>query len=197
MERGRFIAVEGIDGSGKTTLIRNFLSHKEGEDWIYDTEPTHSISGRVIRDVIRNGTTDNLVLATLFASDRFYHSIALRNKLDCGIKTLCDRCLLSSLAYQTTGEDALEFEQVMKLNACALVPDLTIFVSIPAAVAIRRLLDKRGNMDELESKKIMTTVFKYNDAIEYVRKRHHWRVEIIDGNLTPEEVLDQLIRILR
>ncbi len=99
------------------------------------TEIRHVLSGR-LRGA-GGAEFDPRALALLFAADRLDHwESEIRPRLEEGLDVISDRYVLSSLAYQavSTGDAAW----VAGLNAKAPAPDLTLFLRVRPAVALRR-----------------------------------------------------------
>ncbi|MEE1116056.1 MAG: dTMP kinase [Clostridia bacterium] len=162
--RGRFIVFEGIDGSGKSSQMRELAKRltKSGKKVITTAEPTGSAIGVFIRSVlggeIRKTEEE---LAALFALDRIYHNKEIEKYLEEGIDVLCDRYYYSSLAYQGSETD---IERIKKLNldrSDIRVPDICIFVDVSTEVALQRILG-RGNKTE---------IYETSEKLDRVRKR--------------------------
>ena len=108
--RGKFIVVEGLDGSGKgtqTALLCAYLK-SQGRNVYPTAEPTESVTGGMIRDVLsgaRQRTSSEL--AALFLADRVAHNMnpvnGIEKTLEAGIDVVCDRYYYSSIAYQAVG----------------------------------------------------------------------------------------------
>jgi len=159
---GRFIVLEGIDGSGTTTQAARLAAELErrGTKAVATCEPTPGPVGKFIRAALKGeliaetGASHVLPwssMALLFAADRLDHvesfiAPALRE----GTTVVCDRYVLSSLAYQSTtspeGEGAVSW--IRALNSHALRADLTIVLDVADDVArVRR--ESRGGKPEL------------------------------------------------
>lgn len=164
---GRFIVLEGIDGSGSTThtkLLSKAL-RKQGHDVRTSCEPTNGPVGSLIRQVLQrrllvsDGDTVRpfawSTMALLFAADRLDHldSFVLPG-LEDGAIVISDRYDLSSLAYQSAtapgGAEVLPW--IRQLNARALRPDLTVVLDVTAEVAEERR-ERRGGAEELFEKR--------------------------------------------
>ena len=119
-KRGRFIVVEGIDGSGKSTQI-SLLAKKLGEAGrkVYTTaEPTVSLTGGMLRDALRGVTQHTTCeIAAMFLLDRISHNVnpvnGIEKFLAAGVDVICDRYYYSTLAYQGNETD---FEWVRRMN---------------------------------------------------------------------------------
>lgn len=145
--RGKFVVLEGIDGSGTTTqgnLLTSSLE-REGVRAIFTHEPSRGPFGQQLRQLLSGEADDPSrgwdCMALLFAADRLDHvAREIEPALASGVTVVCDRYDLSSLAYQSAtspaGEAALPW--LRALNARAPRPDLTLVLDIEADVAERR-----------------------------------------------------------
>lgn len=156
MERGKFIVFEGIDGSGKTTQIRMLATYLKGRGLPVCTacEPTSSPFGGLLRECLsRKREVDEHTIAALFAADRLHHVFdgesGLLKELGEGTTVLCDRFYLSSMAYNG-GEEAGWVEELNRAAIRALHPDLTLFLDVSPAEAMRRI-ERRGVRERYES----------------------------------------------
>ncbi len=164
MKRGRFIVLEGIDGSGTTTqtgLLADALRLR-GYEVLTTREPTGRSVGTLIRSVLQHRLTlpsGEVVtlpwssLALLFAADRLDHvAHVVEPALEVGTIVISDRYDLSSLAYQSStspeGEGALGW--LRSINARALRPDLTVVLDLPAQVAEERRRARGGEAELFE-----------------------------------------------
>ena len=140
MDAGRFIALEGIDGSGTTTQARMLADglRSRGEKVVRTSEPTDSWAGRRIRAThAEGGRADELMLALLFAADRREHlKSTILPALERGEWVVSDRYLLSSIAYQSTGAP---FEWVCEVNRPFLRPLVTVLLDVPVELALERV----------------------------------------------------------
>jgi dTMP kinase len=148
---GRFIALEGGEGSGKSTQA-SLLADDLGA--LATFEPGDTALGVGIRAVLLDPATaalDDRAEALLMAADRAQHvAEIIRPALAAGRHVVCDRYTASSIAYQGYGR-GLPTEWIAKLSAWAtggLAPDLTVLLDVPAEVAATRL---SGKPDRFES----------------------------------------------
>jgi len=207
--RGRFIVLEGIDGSGTTTQLKNVTEwlEKRGELVHATREPTDGPMGLMLRQVLRGRLVstpwtaghdhkpqplDSGAVALLFAADRLDH---LQNEiiphLDAGRHVVCDRYVLSSLAYQSVDCD-LRF--VRNINEKALTPDLTIFLRVRAEVAMARIESSRTQKDSFEQLPLQKKVAaNYDKILESYRDGD---VSILDGEEETSMVTTRIRHIL-
>jgi dTMP kinase len=192
---GKFITFEGIDGSGKSTLIsaikERLLKRGIKEEKILTTkEPGGTDFAELLRDVLAK-KVDREPLAELFAllSARYDHTKrkiipALRE----GKIVICDRYSDSTFAYQVFGK-GLEYYLVTHLNKISslkLKPDLTILIDLDPKIALERLKDKRDHYESLG--------LEFFERVRYgylaLAKRAKKRIKVIDGNRSFEDVLN-------
>lgn len=151
---GKFIVIEGLDGSGKSAqvdLLMDFLI-KQGKDAILTKEPTgESDSGRKIRRALRKEIViEPLELQKLYVQDRKEH---LENKVTPALKNekfvVSSRYAFSTFAYGYS--DGLDVDLLIKMNEKFLLPDLTIMVDVSPKSCVERI-ESRGEPIELFEK---------------------------------------------
>src|SRR5258708_38846651 len=99
---GKFIAIEGIDGSGKTTQAEHLVARlkKEGYKAIYTHEPTDEPTGKFIKQVLLGElVVPPVALQYLFGADRAVHLEQIQKLLVEGYLVVTDRYFWSSVAY--------------------------------------------------------------------------------------------------
>ncbi len=148
-----FIAIEGIDGAGTTTLMHNLQDRltAEGHKVHITSEPSRGEVGLFIRRMLSPDhplEPDSTTLALLFAADRRLHVLTeIQPALAEGVVVLSDRYILSSMAYQSIGEDPA---WVRSLNDRVPLPDLLIYVDIDPDVAMARITARGKTLERLE-----------------------------------------------
>lgn len=195
---GKFIAFEGIDGSGKSTQIR-LLSDRLKEMGVYcytTMEPTDSPIGALIHQIMTGRIkTDNKVIAGLFVADRLDHLLndvnGIRQKILEGTTVITDRYYFSSYAYHSVD---MPMEWVIQANAQSkeiLQPTVTVFIDTNPETAIERIAKNRFHQELFEKKSRLIKVReKYLEAFEKLKEEENYI--IIDGNRTPEEIEEQI-----
>jgi len=202
-KKGRFIVFEGIDGSGKSTQIKNISGYlKNMENRVYSTfEPTDGPIGLLIRQMLSGKVaTDQRTIASLFAADRTDHLVnkekGLRHKVDQGEIVLCDRYYFSSYAYHAQYMDMEWVIHANSLNADILRPDVTLFIDVDPKVCLERIKSSRSTFEMYEKIDIMEKVranyFKAFDLLKDFEK-----IVIIDGNTTMENVENAILCEIR
>jgi dTMP kinase len=150
---GRFVVLEGGDGSGKSTQVRRLAARLRGDGLhvVETREPGGTDLGAAVRALLLDGPDiDARAEALLMAADRAQHIAELvRPALEAGAWVLSDRHVASSLVYQGWVR-GLGVDQVAALSRFAvdgLVPDLVLVLDVDDAVAEGR---RSGDSDRLE-----------------------------------------------
>ena len=195
---GHFLALEGIDGCGKSTqlaLLANRLK-AAGLPGVTTCEPTGGPIGKLLRQVLTGQVKcDSRVVAPLFAADRLDHLLNEENGLcravEQGRTVLSDRYYFSSYAYQSVD---LPLEWVIEANRpCAelLRPTATLFIDVDPELALERIVKNREGTELFETKeRLVRTREQYLKAFELEQERE--KVIIIPGNRDMEAVTQAL-----
>lgn len=170
---GKFIVLEGIDGSGISTqsgILKRYLENKYGRKVLLSKEPSEGPIGTLIRQVLTHriqGIQDES-LALLFAADRIDHlQHRIVPALQQGSTVICDRYVWSSIAYQGMKMDE---QWILETNKYAIKPDLTIFVKVRPEVSIERITQNRFQTDVFEKETILNAVMS-----NYIQIMNTWR----------------------
>ena len=199
--KGKFIVLEGIDGCGKTTQI------KELSEWlpksglinknatlIKTREPGGSILGREIRDMILNNDKanppSNLTELLLYYADRAEHiSKIILPALQDGNWIISDRFSGSTLAYQGYGRE-ISIDTIKKLEniVCQNIrPDLTFFLEISPEESILRRKNQVPDRIESEGLEFLK---KVNDGFKLIAIENNW--EIIKASKDVDSISKQI-----
>ena len=148
LARGILVALEGIDGAGKSTQAKHLAAIFRAQGYAVTSlrEPTLSPWGRRLREAMATGRrilTPSQEL-DLFLQDRRYDvAVNLLPALAACQLVLLDRYYLSSMAYQ--GALGIDPESIRRLNETfAPVPDLVFILLIPPTEALQRIRQGRG-----------------------------------------------------
>ena len=200
-----FITLEGPEGSGKTTAVKEAVSKLQemGYQIVQTREPGGTPISEQIRNVIldkANTAMDPRTEALLYAASRRQHLV---EKVWPAVKegkiVICDRYLDSSLAYQG-GARGLGVEEILNVNLFATEntwPDLTLLFDIDPKVGLARIAsnaDREVNRLDLEKLDFHNTV---RATFLQLAKRYPDRYVIIDASQSKEKVAsDTLTAIL-
>ncbi len=190
MKKGILIAIEGIDGSGKSVIAKELVDflNATGYDAILLKEPSDSIYGEKIRKSAERLPPEEEL--ELFLRDR---EIDVRERilpaLEKGKVIVMDRYYYSNIAYQSArGIDA---EKIRSLNEkFAPKPDLVIVLDVSPKTALKRI-KSRGKL----------TAFESRDYLERVRenflKLADEKTVIVDAERGIDEVKKDVITIVK
>jgi dTMP kinase len=199
--RGRFITLEGPEGSGKTTAARHLSEwlRKQGISTVLTREPGGTPLGDEIRNVVlhRQGIADDLdprTDALLFAAQRAQHVARLiRPALERGGWVVSARYLDSSLAYQGAayGLDLDEMRRLQQFATGGLTPDLTILLDVPVEIGLAR--KRRGQWNRFEDTHEAAFFERVRDAYQELARAEPERFRVIDGSGSVNEV-DEIVQ---
>tara|TARA_Y100001968_G_scaffold77780_1_gene69060 strand:- start:71 stop:706 length:636 start_codon:yes stop_codon:yes gene_type:complete len=199
--RGKFIVIEGIDGSGKTTQINKLSKWLIGSDiiprenqLIITREPGGTNLGRSIRslllDTAKEKTPDSITELLLYAADRSQHvNEIIRPSLDKGDWVISDRFCGSTLAYQGYGRK-LDHKTIKDLEGIAtqgIYPDITFLLDIPVEESIKRRMYKKDDRIEREGSEFLSNVSLGFQALSEDNK---WKK--ISAIKSQEEIISQI-----
>ena len=187
---GKFIVIEGIDAAGKTThvkLLEEFLS--PNKKLFMTKNPTSGEIGQFIRRALREDfPTTTLAIQYLYAADRHIQQQEIIEHLKQGDTVLSDRYFWSSLAYGLADKDEVDFEKdgqvllvalsILSMYYQFILPDLTIYVSIPPEIALERLSKMDKKREVYERKEILERIAK---GYKWVNEKFKEHIKIVDG----------------
>lgn len=204
--KGLFITVEGIDGSGKTTLITGLVKKLQKEFSTLNILSTREPGGNTISEKIReiildiNHTNlDTKTEALLYTAARRQHLVDnLIPALNDGAIIICDRFIDSSLAYQGEGRK-LGINNILSINEFAIdgyYPDITFYIDIPVQVGHKRIHQYRSN----EINRLDLENIAFHEAVkkgyDKVNELYHDRVITLDGMKSSEKLIEECFSIL-
>jgi|ECHhosMinimDraft_1075155.scaffolds.fasta_scaffold00334_9 dTMP kinase len=177
----KLVAIEGIDGSGKTTLARSLKSSLESKVRVEIT--SEPFNEGVIRMIESSGWEDPVYLTLLFAADRALH-LKWIHSLNVDL-VITDRYLFSSMAYQTAM--GVDLEWIKAVNSKFPMPDLTILLDIPLSVARSRIRQD----DRFRFRKKEAILQRAREI--YMELSRSYNFKVIDATKPSEEVLREAI----
>jgi len=184
-----FVAIEGIDGSGKSTVI----SHLAGIlPRVYVTrEPSGGPIGRLIKEwALRGGSSDPHIDALLFAADRIEHyRREVKPKLMEGFLVVTERYVESSIAYQGAAGVPIDF--ILYINSLVPKPDLTVILDVDPQIAVERI-SRRGGGDKFEDAAFLRRVREI-----YLRRAAEEGYPVVDASRPPEAVAREVAEIIK
>ena len=197
LQKGILIAIEGIDGSGKSSLAKN-LYHEFLNKFpvILTKEPGATPLGQHLRTLVQERKVPICPIAEflLFATDRAQHfnDVIIPN-LKSGKLIISDRLADSSLVYQGFGR-GLDIAKINTINEWAMnsiKPDITIYINVTAQVASQRIVARNTVLTSFEKEK-QDFIQKLIDGFQALYQ-NRTDVIIIDGNLSLATVTAQAL----
>ncbi len=196
LKKGILIAIEGIDGAGKTTQAKNLLDalKKEGYDAVYFKEPTAGQWGLKIRDIALNGrdhiTADDELNYFIFdRREDVKENIgpALRsNKI-----VIMDRYYHSNIAYQgALGIDPEEIRRRNEIEELFPMPDVVIILDVAPGIGVSRIIKfRKEELNKFEQEKYL------NSVRDIFKKMDQENIRIIDGSRPVDEMNEHILNI--
>jgi dTMP kinase len=193
-----FVVVEGIEGSGKSTLVLGIAQRlrSEGHDVVVTREPGGTVVGDAVREIFLNRALaiSALTESLLVNAARAQHVWAvIRPALASGKIVLSDRFTDSTMAYQGYGRgmDGDVLRALCNIATGGLEPDLVLLLDLPLTVARSRLAERSRTRDRIETE---------NDAFhERVRRgfldlAKSPRHRVLDATLHSESLVESALQ---
>ncbi|MFP3284195.1 MAG: dTMP kinase [Candidatus Nanopusillus acidilobi] len=195
----KYIAIEGIDGSGKTTianLLYNELSKKYNKI-ILMKEPYDKDLSKKIKEIILKEHEKNLdfgyLLALLFTADRSIKNIDLKKYLNDGYIIISDRSIYSSFSYQILYE-GIDIEWLKCISKYIIKPDITFVLDIDPKIAMERINSRGKSITSYENieflKKVRENFLKLKEIFP------EDNIIYINGEEKPEDILNKILNII-
>ena len=193
-DQGILIAVEGIDGAGKTTQVQLLAEalRSAGEGVTVSKEPTDGHWGRKIKESASNGRLPIEEELHILTEDRKQHvQEVIRPALKEGDIVILDRYFYSTLAYQ--GARGVDVEEIDKqMRDFAPIPDMVLLLDVEPRKGIFRISEDRGETpNHFEGAEDLSKVRELFNRLSRV-KDEIWK---IDGSLSIEEVHATIISL--
>ena len=186
---GTFITLEGIDGSGKSTVLEMLYEHYGCS---LTSEPSTNYTGRYVRDALQEDTPPFMDFF-LFMADRHYHiENDIKPILEEGEMIISDRFTHSTLAYQPVQlsewlDDPKWFMQQV-MEPWNIRPHLTIFLDI----SVETSLERCGQDEKYENREMLEKV--YSNYKELLLNDH--RMIRVDAEKPLNDVFDDCVTLI-
>ena len=183
-----YIALEGLEGCGKSTHTKRLGEHLNA---VITREPGGTRIGALLRAILadpENSDLDRRTEALLMAADRAQHMAEIiKPSLAQGRHVVSDRSIYSTLAYQGYGRQ-LGTEALLSISTWALqdrLPDLVIFIDVPTDVLNARLAKRDLDRFEREGADFFARIA---EGFRELRAADPERWIIIDGTVPKDDV---------
>lgn len=204
--KGVYIALEGIDGSGKTTQVEKLAEYfrSKGKSIIQTREPRKI---GVIGDIVQKILTGKLkmspvALQYLFSTDRvLHHEEVIIPALKAGKVVISDRCFWSAIVYgildRTKGKydyKDIEFlliaHSLLSMYHQFIVPDYTFYLKVSLSTALKRISGKDDALEIYENRKKLK---KAIGGYDWLSEKFNKEIIAIDGERGVGEVTKRMI----
>ena len=199
MKKGFFIVIDGIDGSGKSEIVKmlhNYLFSKNKNFKILTTrEPTNGKFGIKIREMLRkekNPKSSSKELMDFFIKDRKEHlKTTIEPFLDAsngGMNiVICDRYYYSTIAFQSA--QGLYMKEIMEKNKGFRKPNIAFILDVEPSIALKRIENReKEKFEQLEfMKKIRANFLKMPNLLKD-------NIKIIDSSKPLDKVFECVIK---
>lgn len=198
---GKLIAIEGIDGSGKTTQTKLLCEklEKMGYKVHCTKEPTDKPTGKFIRDVLSEKIkVPPVAIQYLYGADRAVHQIEIEKYLRKGYFVITDRYFWSSVAYGASDMGRVDdiflvtFSMLSFYNRF-LKPDFTFYLDVTPRVGLERVEETGKEKEVYEN---IEKLLKIEKGYKFLIKKFPKEVIIIDGSKPIEKVNDEILKKL-
>lgn len=203
-----FLAFEGLDGSGKSSLMNQLQNHLSLNNisFIKTREPGGTQVGDQLRSIILSKVSEIPTARTellLYEASRAQHvDLVIKPALESKQWVLCDRFTASSIAFQAGGRQISE-DQVLWLNDFAtsyLKPDLNILLDLTVEESLKRRQKRMLEIGDVEDR-IESEADSFHRRVregflkQAVKQPADWLV--LDASHTPEQLFQTLIKELK
>jgi dTMP kinase len=201
-----WIAIEGIDGAGKSSVILKLQEklQAKNQDIVLTREPGGTELGQKLRNIIESTPHSTQAEVFLFAADRQEHFLKIiKPAIKAKKIIISDRSVYSSIAYQGYGH-GLNIDNIIEINKIALenkFPDLLVYLNLDPAVAMERIKNSRNTITHFEKLDFLKKVVVgfetlTNKAIskEKISNKIINDVLVIDANLSSDQIADLILK---
>lgn len=200
---GKFIVFEGLDGSGKGSMLGRtaaylFKERKDLDRIVLTREPTFSHFGKQIRKILRTDLdpmAQAKELLRLYLEDRKEHlEKVIRPALNNNAVVLCDRYKYSTMAYQTA--QGIPLESIIAAHKRMLVPDLVLVLDVPAQVAVSRIREEKGRvLEKFEKREFLQKLRETYLVLPRILSKEP--IRIIEASRPKKEVFADIQKALK
>ena len=193
IRRGRLVALEGIDGVGKTRVLGSLRRRLADRGLSVRTwkEPSRKLEEILRR---RDLSRDPGALALLFTTDRLVRRPELERLLSRSDIVLSDRSFFSTLAYQGPGLSSPARQDLERMQReLARAPDLVLWLDLPVSVALRRIQGRSRTRSTFESGPNLERTRRAYQALARDPRNRFVR---LDASRTPGETAEDAWKVV-
>ena len=207
--KGLYIALEGIDGSGKTTQVEQLAKYfeKQGKSVIATREPRkEGLIGDIVQKVLTGRVKmSSIALQYLFSTDRvLHHKELVIPALKSGKIVLSDRCFWSAVVYgildrnngkydYKSADFLLMAHSILSMYHQFLVPDYTFYLKVDLATSVARISKKDDKKEIYEDKDKLQKVI---EGYDWLSKKFKNEITVTDGEGSVGEVTTEIVSVI-
>lgn len=189
---GKFIVFEGLDGSGKGTMLTKtaewlFNQSVDHDKIVLTREPTFSGTGKQIRKMLKSDKeplTKAKRLLQLYLEDRKEHlDKVIKPAMQHDSIVLCDRYKYSTICYQQA--QGIEVNKIISLHKRMLVPDLVLILDVDSKAALKRIHSSRSRIEKFEKAFFLDELRCNYLALKKLLPKEN--IKVIDADCSIEE----------
>lgn len=204
--KGVYIAMEGIDGSGKTTQVEELTRYfkSKGKEVVATREPRKKgLIGDIVQKILTGKIkVSSVALQYLFSTDRvLHHEELVIPALKAGKIVITDRCFWSAIVYGILDRTGGKYDyksadflliahSILSMYHQFMVPDYTFFLDISLKTALSRVSQKKGKREIYEKEEKISKVKK---GYEWLVSRFNKEIIVIDGEESVEKVTKAIV----
>lgn len=206
--KGKYIALEGIDGAGKSTQVEKLARHfeAEGKEVVITREPRkEGVIGDIVQEILTGKTkVPSQALQYLFSTDRvIHHAEVIEPSLEAGKIVISDRCFWSAIPYGILDKDLsyddenLDFllvsQSILSMYHQFIVPDFTFVLKVSLDLAMQRISGKDDKKEIYEQKEKLK---KINEGYNWIAEKFPNEITSVDGEGEVDDVTKRILQIL-
>jgi dTMP kinase len=205
---GKFIVLEGIEASGKSTQAKRLGEILAKTQTIFVTQnPTDSEIGAYIRKEILSGNEKHIspvAYQYLFAADRASQQADLIERLKKDETIISDRYFWSSVAYGIADREGTDYENWEEVSMTALsllsmyhqfiLPDLSIYLDVSLEESLRRI---QGSAKHTEIYDNHQMNIKIKKGYDWLLKTFPQELTVLDGEKPLDEITQEIVELIR
>jgi dTMP kinase len=209
-EPGVYIALEGTEGTGKTTQqaqLRDYFT-KQGKEVVTTREPRKNVGvvGKLVQDILLGKTkVPSIAFQYLFTADRaIHHEELILPALRAGKIVISDRCFWSAIPYGVMDRagkfdpksitSILMAQSILSMYHQFTVPDYTFYLDLPLETALKRM-GQDGSPKEIyeDRKQVKATINGYN----WLLKEFPKEFIVVDSQKSIDEVTAEIVNKIK
>lgn len=201
-----WIAIEGIDGAGKSSVILKLQEklQAKNQDVVLTREPGGTELGQKLRTIIESTPHSTQAEVFLFAADRQEHFLkVIKPAIKAKKIIISDRSVYSSIAYQGYGH-GLNISDIIEINKIALenkFPDLLVYLNLDPVLAMERIKKSRETTTHFEKLDYLKKVVVGFEALtnKVISKENNLKkivndILVVDANLSSDQIADLILK---